>query len=130
MQASVRLRDEEGSAPVEFTMMASLVVIVVLAVVHLGLALHVRNTMIDAASTGARFGALADRTPEDGAERARDLLGSSVASQFVHGVTSESLLTPQGEILRVRVAVEVPLISWAVDAEEWEVVASARIIEP
>lgn len=130
MSANGRPNGEDGSAPVEFTMVASLVVVLVIAVVQLGLALHVRNTIIDAASTGARFGALADRTPEDGAQRTRELISSSVAARFAGEVRHQQVSTPQGPALQVRVAVEVPVISWAAGLDEWEVTGHALISEP
>ncbi|WP_147105263.1 TadE family protein [Nesterenkonia populi] len=130
MVRAAAVQNEEGSAPVEFTMVACLVVIVILAVMQLGLALHVRNTMIDAASTGARFGALADRTPEDGSRRTRELISSSVASHFAGEVSHQQVSTPQGQMLQVRVAVEIPVISWAAGFDEWEVTGHARISEP
>ena len=42
-----------------------------LAVVQLALALHVRNTVIDAAAEGARFASLAGSSPADGVARTR-----------------------------------------------------------
>ena len=47
-----------------------------LAVFQLGLALHIRNTLIACASEGARYGARADATPADGERRARELIRS------------------------------------------------------
>ncbi|BDZ44332.1 TadE/TadG family type IV pilus assembly protein [Naasia aerilata] len=43
---------DEGSAPVEFVLVGALLTLLVLSVLQLGLALHVRNTVTDAAAEG------------------------------------------------------------------------------
>src|SRR5699024_8700584 len=50
-----RLNDERGSAVVEFVLVSVLVVTLLLGVLQLTLALHVRNTVVDAAGEGARY---------------------------------------------------------------------------
>lgn len=82
-----RLRDvsvveERGSAVVEFTLVGMLLTILTLAVLQLGLALHVRNTVLDAAAEGARFGALADNAPADGVLRTRTLITEAIGSDY------------------------------------------------
>ena len=60
---------EHGSAVAEFVMVAALLLFVAMGVFQLGLALYVRNTLISAASEGARYGARADAQPGDGVGR-------------------------------------------------------------
>ena len=74
--------DERGSAVVEFTLVGMLLTILTLAVLQLGLALHVRNTVLDAAAEGARFGALADNTPADGVVRTRALITEAIGADY------------------------------------------------
>ena len=52
-------------------MVGALLTVLTLSVMQLGLALHIRNTMQDAAAEGARYGALADNVPSDGVRRTR-----------------------------------------------------------
>jgi Flp pilus assembly protein TadG len=77
-----RLRDESGSAVVEFALVGVLLTILTLAVLQLGLALHVRNTVLDAAAEGARFGALADNAPTDGVMRTRTLITEAIGAEY------------------------------------------------
>jgi Flp pilus assembly protein TadG len=77
-----RLREESGSAVVEFTLVGVLLTILTLAVLQLGLALHVRNTVLDAAAEGARFGALADNAPTDGVMRTRTLITEAIGADY------------------------------------------------
>lgn len=80
-------RDDEGSAVVEFTLVGVLLVVLTLAVLQLGIALHVRNTVLDAAAEGARFGALADNSPVDGVIRARALITEAIGADYAGDVT-------------------------------------------
>ena len=83
-----RLRDEQGSAVAEFTMVVGLLTLLTLAVLQLGLALHVRNTVADAASEGARFAALADNGLADGAERPRQLIAVALGPAYTGDITA------------------------------------------
>ena len=72
------LRGDRGSAPAEFALVGSLLTLLTVSVLQLGLALHVRNTVTDAAAEGARVAALAGATPEEGADRTRALLAAAL----------------------------------------------------
>jgi Flp pilus assembly protein TadG len=78
----VSVVDDRGAAVVEFTLVGVLLTMLTLAVIQLGLALHVRNTVLDAAAEGARFGALADNAPADGALRTRTLISEAIGSDY------------------------------------------------
>jgi Flp pilus assembly protein TadG len=78
----VSVVDDRGAAVVGFTLVGVLLTMLTLAVIQLGLALHVRNTVLDAAAEGARFGALADNAPADGALRTRTLITEAIGSDY------------------------------------------------
>ena len=79
-------RTDDGAAVVDFVLVGVLVITLFLLVFQVGVVLHVRNVMGASAAEGARFGANADRTPEDGAAKAqqvmRDALGNRVGSSI------------------------------------------------
>ena len=81
-------RDDRGSAIVEFTLVGVLLTMLFLALLQLGLALHVRNTLVASAAEGARYAANADRTPADGEDRARRLIRAALDDSFADRVTS------------------------------------------
>ncbi len=81
-----RLRDDAGSAVAEFVMVGALLTVLTLSVLQLGLALLVRNTVLDAAAEGARFGALADHVPSDGLARTRELISTAIGAGYAHDV--------------------------------------------
>ena len=82
------LRDDTGSAAAEFVMVGALLTIMTLSVLQLGLALHVRNTIVDAAAEGARFGALADNTLDDGVTRTTDLITTALGPDYARDVSA------------------------------------------
>jgi len=81
------LRDERGSAVVEFVLVGVLLTILTLSVIQLGLALLIRNSVQDAASEGARYGALADNTIGDGVGRAKDLITTAIGPTYAKHVS-------------------------------------------
>ena len=82
------LREERGSAVAEFTLVGVLLTVLALAVVQLALALHVRNTVLDAAAEGARYAALAGSSPGDGVARTRDLISAAISSDYADDITA------------------------------------------
>ncbi|MBX3098257.1 MAG: pilus assembly protein [Salinibacterium sp.] len=84
------MRDDRGSAVAEFVMVSALLTVLTLAVLQLGLALLVRNTLVDAAAEGARFGALADNSRRDGVDRAVDLIATALGPDYAGDVSAST----------------------------------------
>lgn len=103
-------RGDRGSAIVEFTLVGVLLTFLFLALVQLGLALHVRNTLTASAAEGARFGANADRTPAQGAALTRQLIRDSLADTFADGVTADVEQVGGFETVVIRVHATLPVI--------------------
>jgi len=90
-QRGMRFRAEEsGSAVVEFVLVSALLTVLTLSVIQLGLALHIRNTVLDAAAEGARFASLADTSLSDGVTRTRDLISTALSPGYAADVTASS----------------------------------------
>jgi TadE-like protein len=83
-----RLADDCGSAVAEFVMVGALLTVLTLSVLQLGLALHIRNTVQDAAAEGARYGALADNSPADGVRRTVELIDLAIGDDYAQNVTA------------------------------------------
>lgn len=103
------LRDEGGSAVVEFSLVGVLVVALFLGLVQLGIALHVRTTLVACAADGARFAANADRSPDEGAARARELISRSLSPRFAQDVSAgyEQVAGAPTIVVEVRTALPV-----------------------
>lgn len=79
---------DAGTAVVEFLLVGVLLTALFLGVLQLGLALHVRNTLVAAAAEGARYAANADRAPADGVDWTRQLVSASLAPRFAEDVAA------------------------------------------
>mgnify|MGYP002738263554 CR=1 FL=1 len=84
--------------------------LVLLGLLQVTLALHVRNTLVDCASEGARYGGLADREPGDGAARTRDLIALSLAAGYADDVTARHTTVGNLPVVEVTVRAPVPAI--------------------
>lgn len=102
--------DERGSAVVDFVLVGGLLTVFFLAVIQLALVLHVRNTLIDAVSSGARYGTLADRTPADARERTADLIGTALNADFARDVSTSEAGFQGIHTLEVTVRAPLPVI--------------------
>lgn len=91
-------------------MVAGLLTLVVVAVMQLALALHVRNTVLDAAAEGARYAALAGVGIDGGIERTEDLIATALGDGFeVH--TSGSFAEFSGQpVIEISVTAPLPLL--------------------
>jgi Flp pilus assembly pilin Flp len=98
---------ERGAAPAEFALTAGLIAVLFLAALQLGYGLHVRNTAIAHVIEGARHGARADSSPEQGAARARELLGTTLPGRYGTSVSAQHAVIDG--VLVVEVTAEVPL---------------------
>lgn len=78
---------DRGSAVAEFVMVGAILTVLTVSVLQLALGLHVRNTVLDAASEGARFAALADNGPIDGVVRCRALITLAIGGEYARDIT-------------------------------------------
>ncbi|MHA7197486.1 TadE family protein [Arthrobacter alkaliphilus] len=101
---------ERGSAVVDFVLVGGLLTVFFLAVIQLTLVLHVRNTLIDAASSGARYGTLADRTSADARERAAVLIETALNADFARDISTSEVSFQGVRTLEVTVRAPLPVI--------------------
>lgn len=98
---------DRGAATVEFALVSTLVVLLFLAAVQVGYALHVRNTATAHVIEGARVGARADNTPADGVARATELLATTLPGRYGTSVTGRAATV--GGVGVVQVSANLPL---------------------
>ena len=101
---------ESGSAVADFAMVAGLLSLLFLAVFQLGLALHIRNTLISCASEGARYAARADAAPQDGVARASQLIKASLADRYADHITAMTTTVDGIEVVQIRVEAPLPVL--------------------
>jgi Flp pilus assembly protein TadG len=101
--------DDRGSAPVEFVLVGTLVLLLGLALVQLVLVLHVRSTLLSSAYEGARHAAQADRSLADGEARAESLAADALAGLTVDATASTGTVDGAAAVA-VEVAAPMPVI--------------------
>jgi Flp pilus assembly protein TadG len=106
------MRDERGSAVVEFTLVSVVLVGLFLGVLQVGLVLHVRNTLVACAAEGARYAANADRDLADGEARTAALIVESLSADSAGEVSSRYVTTAGVQLVEVRVTTTLPLFGW------------------
>jgi hypothetical protein len=105
-----RLREDRGSAVVEFALVTPLLLLVALAVLQVILALHVRSTLTAAAAEGARAGALAGAGLAIAESRTRDVLGDALGGDAAQDVVASRTRLEGVEVVRVLVTARLPLL--------------------
>ena len=98
-------RNEKGAAVVDFALVMPVLLVVFLLVFQLGLALHVRNTLLACATEGARAGARMEATPEDGVARTAELISGALSPNYASDITATT--TSVGGVAVVEVTVRV-----------------------
>ncbi len=101
---------ERGSAIAEFVLVSALLLIVALGVFQLGLALFVRNSLISAASEGARYGARADSSAAEGADRTGSLIRAGLNDAFAGDVSASERSVDGIRVVQVVVRAPLPVV--------------------
>lgn len=95
---------------VDFVLVGGLLTMFFLAIIQLTLVLHVRNTLIDAAASGARYGTLADRGAPDAEERAAALIGTALTAEFAQDISTNEVTFQGLRTLEVTIKSPMPVI--------------------
>ena len=91
-------------------LVGALLTLIFVALIQLGVVLHVRNTLVSCATEGARYGALADRTPADGAQRAKDLIVADLSPAYAGDVQGGTEEVAGLDTVVVRVRAPLPVV--------------------
>lgn len=78
---------DDGSAIVDFALVGALLTLLFAAVVQLGIALYVHNTLVSCAAEGARYGARADHDAADAASATRERIAESLNASYADDVS-------------------------------------------
>ena len=101
---------DSGSAVVDFVLVSALVSVLFVAVLQVGLTLHIRNTLISCASEGARLGAREGSSPGVGAARTRELITQSLSPRFAEDVSAEVSVDDGVRVVVVQVRAPLPVL--------------------
>jgi len=120
--------NEDGSAVVDFVLVGALLTLFFISLIQLMLVLHVRNTLIDAAASGARYGALSDRTAQDARNRTAELIGGALNGDFARDVTSSEITVDGVRTLEITVRAPLPVVGLIGPRESLEVKGHAGLL--
>jgi hypothetical protein len=101
---------DRGSAAVDFVLVGGMLALIFVSIMQLALVLHVRNTLIDAAGAGARYGSLADRGAADALYRTQALIDSTLSPAYSQDVRVDEVSRAGLRTLRVSVKAPLPTI--------------------
>jgi hypothetical protein len=89
---------------------AGLLTVFFVALLQLALSLHVRNTLVDCASDGARYGGLVGHTATDARERTEELISTAVSPRYADDVAASVTSVDGVAVVEVRVRAPLPVI--------------------
>jgi hypothetical protein len=118
---------ERGAAVVDFVLVGALLTMFFVSIIQLALILHVRNTLIDAAASGARYGTLADRSADDARRRTGELIGTALNADFARDIEMREVTFQGLRTLEVTVRAPLPVIGLIGPREGLEVTGHAAI---
>ncbi|MFT4468384.1 TadE family protein [Arthrobacter sulfonylureivorans] len=101
---------DRGSASVDFILVGGVLTLIFVSIMQLTLVLHVRNTLIDAAGSGARYGTLADRGAADAQQRTVALISAALTDDYAQDVHVEEVLRSGVRTMRVTVRAPLPAL--------------------
>lgn len=121
------MRSDDGSAVAEFALVGAILTVLTVSVLQLALGLHVRNTVLDSASEGARFAALADNTPADGVLRCRTLIATAIGADYATDIRATTGTWMGHPAVTITVRTTLPVIGLLGVASGLEVSGHAAI---
>ena len=95
---------------VEFAVVVPMLMLVVLGVLQVGLALHVRSTITSAAAEGARVAAVSGGDTAAGVRRTRQALSATLAEGVVDSVVARRTASGGVATVDVEVRARLPLV--------------------
>ncbi|MEX5276825.1 MULTISPECIES: TadE/TadG family type IV pilus assembly protein [Kocuria] len=102
---------DAGNAVAEYVMVLALAIVLFGLILQVGFALHVRNTLIDAAAAGARYASLADRTDEDGIARTRGIITDTVGASYARDISVSRTSVGSLPAVEIRVVSPLPVVA-------------------
>jgi len=111
-------------------MVVGLLTLLTLSVLQLGLALFVRNTVLDTAAEGARFAALAGNSLGDGVARTRELLSLTIGERYAENVTGGYAWFEGYRSTEIRVVAPLPVFGLLGPQSALEVTGHAPVEVP
>ena len=107
---SLPSKKDEGSAALDFVLVAVPMVLMALGVIAVCLSAFLLGVIRDSAVEGARFAALADQSTSSGCSRAQSLLSKSLSKALISEISCSAKQVADVDYETVRIQLSMPLI--------------------
>lgn len=104
------MRNQRGSAVVDFVLVLAVLVPLFLGILQLALVLMVRNTLSSAAAEGARLAATYDHDLADGRAKTREQIAGAISSRFARDIDVRLVTVDGRPTVQVTVHAAVPAL--------------------
>jgi len=95
---------------VDFVLVLLVITPLFLGILQVALVLMVRNTLVSAASEGARYAATLDRGPADGVARTRQQVDRAISGRFARDIEAREVMVDGAPGIQVTVHATVPAL--------------------
>lgn len=103
-------RDERGSAVAETVLVMALFALVIMSALQVGFAVYVRNSLLQCAVEGARYGGRADVSAQEGGDRAAELAAGFLGGRRRDAVTASTTSVGGAQVIEVSITATLPVI--------------------
>ena len=92
----------------EFVLVLLVLVPLVFGIAQVALVMHVRNTLVAAASDGARSAAMLGSGTDAARDRAREVIGTTLADRYAESIEARESVVDGVVVVEVRIRADVP----------------------
>jgi Flp pilus assembly protein TadG len=119
---------DDGNSTVEFVLVSTLLVALLLVVLQVGFVLHTRTVLVAAAQEGARYGANADRDVQDARRRTHTAVATALSPAVAARMSYQAEQVARDGLVTVQVTVRGPLPLVFLPAGPLQVTASGHAL--
>ncbi len=101
---------DQGSAPLQFVVALPIFVLISVTIIQLVLVLHIKATLTEAATEGARAAALAGSSPARGVARVNAALAGDISRSAVSSVTIRPRTISGTQLLETTIQARIPIM--------------------
>ncbi|MFT4264565.1 MAG: pilus assembly protein [Nocardioides sp.] len=101
---------QRGAAVVDFVLILTLLIPLVLGLLQVSLVLFVRNTLASAAAEGARYAGTSDHGLPDGVNRTREELSGVLSARYADDISATTVLLDGAPAVEIVVHATVPAL--------------------
>lgn len=112
---SAKELNDSGNATTEFVMVSTMVMLFFLVVLQIAFALYTKNMLVDAATSGARYGTLHNNSAGEASQRTQQLINQSLPFGYPAEISVTTSSVNAVQVLHVSVSGPLPIVGpWGI----------------